>query len=424
MTNGEVAKLQVRGSEIDLPVHGAALGQDVVAVSGLVRQDLFTYDPGFVSTAACTSGLTYIDGDAGILLHRGYSIEDLAAQSSHLELAYLLLKSELPSASELDDFRARVLAARAVPKEMLDVCRALPNGAHPMAVLNCLCASLSAFENTDLDLEDENARQEVAVRLIAQIPTIVAMTLRHYNGEPLIEPDPSLDYTENFLFMVFGEKPDAVVVDALERIFVLHADHEQNASTSTVRMAGSTGTNPYAAISAGIGALWGPSHGGANEAVLQMLTEIGSVDNIEAFLRRAQNPKDSFKLMGFGHRVYKNYDPRAVILRSSCHRVLDSLGTKDSPLLTLAQNLEQRALKDDYFIGRRLFPNVDFYSGIILQAMGIPTTAFTTIFALARTAGWIAQWNEMHREPLKISRPRQLYLGPGRREFVPLKDRG
>lgn len=423
MSNSEMAKLQVRGGEIGLPLRGAALGHDAVEVSGLVGQDLFTYDPGFVSTASCASELTYIDGEAGVLLHRGYSIEDLAAHSTHIEVAFLLLKGELPTAPQLCDFRERVFGARAVPPEMGDVCRALPKNSHPMAILSCLCASLSAFENIDIDFEDEQSRQQVASNLIGKIPTLAAMSLRHHMGGELLEPDADLGYAANFLYMVFGERPDDVVADALERIFILHADHEQNASTSTVRLAGSTGTNPYAAISAGVGALWGPSHGGANEAVLEMLAEIASVEHIETFLRRAQDRDDAFKLMGFGHRVYKNYDPRAAILRASCHEVLDALGTKDSPLLELAQALERRALKDDYFIKRKLFPNVDFYSGIILQAVGIPSSAFTNIFALARTVGWIAQWNEMHREPLKIGRPRQLYVGPGRRAFVALADR-
>lgn len=423
VSTNQMAKLQVRGGEIGLPLRGAVLGQDAVEVSGLVRQDLFTYDPGFVSTAACASELTYIDGEAGILLHRGYSIEDLAAHSTHLEVAFLLLKGELPTKGQQHDFEEQVLEARAVPAEMGDICRALPRAAHPMSILNCLCASLSAFEHIELDLEDEKVRQRVASNLIGKIPTLVAMSLRQHMGKEILEPDAALGYAENFLYMVFGEPPDGVVADALERILILHADHEQNASTSTVRLAGSTGTNPYAAISAGVGALWGPSHGGANEAVLKMLAEIGSVENIETFLLRAQDREDSFKLMGFGHRVYKNYDPRAAILRSSCHEVLNALGTQDSPLLELAQTLEQHALEDDYFVGRKLFPNVDFYSGIILQAIGIPSSAFTNIFALARTVGWIAQWNEMHREPLKIGRPRQLYVGPGKREFVALADR-
>lgn len=419
----EKARLRIRGSDIGLPVHAATLGQDVVEVSGLVGEDVFTFDPGFVSTAACSSSLTYIDGDAGILLHRGYKIEDLAAGSRHLELAYLLLKGELPDSSQFEEFRAGVLSSRDLHPGMHDLCENLPTGAHPMAALNCLCAGLSAYEDLDLDLGDETVRETVATSLIAKIPTLVALALRNYTGEPLLRPKLNLDYTENFLYMLFGAKPDAVVTDAMERIFILHADHEQNASTATVRMAGSTGTNPYAAISAGIGALWGPSHGGANEAVLKMLEEIGSVDKIDTFLARAQDPQDPFKLMGFGHRVYKNYDPRAAILRSSCHQVLESIGTADSPLLALAQELERRALEDEYFIGRKLFPNVDFYSGIILQAIGIPTPAFTTIFALSRMVGWIAQWNEMYRAPFKIGRPRQLYVGPGPRPFVAMESR-
>ena len=423
MTNGEQANLRIRGSDIGLPVHAATLGQDVVEVSSLVARDIFTFDPGFVSTAACTSALTYIDGDAGILLHRGYKIEELAAHSCHLELAYLLLKGELPDRNQLDDFRSRVLSSRDLHPGVYDLCQALPQGAHPMATLNCLCASLSAYEDLDFDMQDEAVREAVAVSLIAKVPTLVALALRHHAGELPVRPDHSLDYTENFHYMVFGTKPDTVVTEALERIFVLHADHEQNASTATVRMAGSTGTNPYAAISAGIGALWGPSHGGANEAVLKMLEEIGSIDHIDTFLARAQDPLDSFKLMGFGHRVYKNYDPRAAVLRSSCHQVLKALGDSDGPLLQLAQELERRALEDEYFISRRLFPNVDFYSGIILQAIGIHTSAFTTIFALSRTVGWIAQWSEMYREPVKIGRPRQLYMGPGPRPFVAMGSR-
>jgi len=421
--NGETASLRIRGSEISLGVRAATLGQDVVDVSSLVANDIFTFDPGFVSTAACTSALTYIDGDAGVLLHRGYKIEDLAAQSNQLEVAHLLLTGELPTALEFDAFRRAVLACRDLPAGLYDVCRALPKDTHPMATLNTLCAALSAFEEIDIDMQDEAARREVAIKLIAKMPTLVAMALRHQAGKNLTEPDANLDYTDNFLAMVFGETPVPVVVDAMERILVLHADHEQNASTSTVRLAGSTGTNPYAAISAGIAALWGPSHGGANEAVLEMLEEIGDIQHIETFLARAQDANDAFKLMGFGHRVYKNYDPRAAILRTSCHEVLESLDSAGNPLLRLAQALEARALEDDYFIRRKLFPNVDFYSGIILRAIGIPSSAFTTIFALGRIVGWIAQWNEMHRENLKIGRPRQLYLGPGPRSFVAMPDR-
>ena len=421
--NGEAASLRIRGSEIELCVRAATLGQDVLDVGKLVANDVFTFDPGFVSTAACTSALTYIDGDAGILLHRGYRIEDLAAESNQLEVAYLLLTGELPTASEFEAFRHSVLAAQAVPAGLYDVCRALPADAHPMAVLNTLSAALAAFEDLAMDMADETARREVAIKLIAKMPTLVAMALRHQAGKPLTEPEPNLDYTANFLAMVLGNTPDAVVVDAMERILVLHADHEQNASTSTVRLSGSTGTNPYAAVSAGIGALWGPSHGGANEAVLAMLEEVGDAEHIDAFLARAQDPDDPFKLMGFGHRIYKNYDPRAAILRASCHEVLESLGTVNSPLLRLAQALEKRALEDDYFVRRKLFPNVDFYSGIILRAIGIPSSAFTTIFALGRIVGWVAQWNEMHRETLKIGRPRQLYLGPGPRAFVAMPDR-
>lgn len=423
MNNGEKANLRIRGSDIGLPVHAATLGQDVVEVSSLVAKDIFTFDPGFVSTAACTSALTYIDGDAGVLLHRGYRIEELASESSHLELAYLLLRGDLPDKHQFDEFRARVLASRELHPGIYDLSQALPQDAHPMAILNCLYAALAAYEDLDLGMEDEAVREAIAVSLIAKAPTLVSLALRKHAGEAPIQPDPNLDYTENFLFMVFGDRPSAVVTDAMERIFILHADHEQNASTSTVRMAGSTGTNPYAAVAAGIGALWGPSHGGANEAVLKMLQEIGSVDNIDTFLARAQDPHDSFKLMGFGHRVYKNHDPRAAILRSSCHQVLQALGSTGSPLLKLAQELERRALQDEYFINRKLFPNVDFYSGIVLQAIGIPTSAFTTIFALSRTVGWIAQWSEMYREPVKIGRPRQLYVGPGPRPFVAMERR-
>ncbi len=421
--NGETANLRIRGREVELALRAATLGQDVVEVSGLIANDIFTFDPGFVSTAACTSALTYIDGDAGVLLHRGYRIEDLAAESNQLEVAYLLLTGELPTASEFEAFRHSVLAERAVPAGLYDLCHALPVDAHPMAILNTLSAALSAFEDLAIDMTDEAARREVAVKLIAKIPTLVAMTLRHQARKSLPEPERNLGYAASFLAMALGETADAVVVDAMERILVLHADHEQNASTSTVRLAGSTGTNPYAAISAGIGALWGPSHGGANEAVLAMLEEVGDAARIDTFLARAQDPDDPFKLMGFGHRIYKNYDPRAAILRASCHEVLESLGTANSPLLQLAQALEKRALEDDYFVRRKLFPNVDFYSGIILRAIGIPSSAFTTIFTLGRTVGWIAQWNEMHRETLKIGRPRQLYLGPGPRAFVAMPDR-
>ena len=425
------ATLELGGnSRGELPVMSGNLGPDVIDIRRLYAQTgCFTYDPGFTATAACRSNITFIDGDEGILLHRGYSIEDLAAKSDFLETAYLILFGELPSRAEQAKFVDDVTHHTMIHDQINFLFRGFRRDAHPMAVMIAVVGALSAFYYEDLDTNDPHHRLIASYRLIAKIPTIAAMAHKYSIGQPFMYPRNDLSYAENFLYMMFGvpcepwkEKP--TLSRALDKIFILHADHEQNASTSTVRLVGSTGASPYAAIAAGIASLWGPAHGGANEAVVNMLGEIGSVERIPEFIARAKDKDDPFRLMGFGHRVYKNYDPRAGVLKSSADEVLAELGQENNPKLAIAKELERIALEDDYFQERKLFPNVDFYSGIILEAMHIPTTMFTAIFALARTVGWIAQWNEMIEDPeQKIGRPRQLYTGPTRRAFVPIDQR-
>ena len=413
---------------IELPVHAASVGPDVIDVSGLTGRGYFTYDPGFVSTASCNSNITYIDGDEGILLHCGYPIEQLAEGSDFLELCYLLLNGELPTAAEKDDFVQAIRRHGKVDERLGNFYKGFRRDAHPMAIMCGVVGALSGYYHNSLDIADASDRRDTAHRLIAKMPILAAMSYRHTLGLPFIHPRDDLDYAENFLHMMFAPadgdyEVNPVLARAFDRIFLLHADHEQNASTSTVRLAGSTGANPYACIAAGIAALWGPAHGGANEAVLNMLAEIGTPNNIDKFVNRAKDPNDPFRIMGFGHRVYKNYDPRARVMQQTCREVLDELGVDNDPTLQMAQRLEKIALEDEYFVDRRLYPNVDFYSGIILRAMGIPEDMFTVIFATGRTPGWIAHWCEMVAVPYKIGRPRQLYTGAPRRDFVPIEKR-
>ena len=428
-TDAKRARLFVDGHDgaIELPVLRPSLGNDVIDIGGLTREGYFTYDPGFVSTAACDSHITYIDGDAGTLLHRGYSIEALAEQSDFLELCYLLLHAELPTPAEKDAFAGAIAKARPLPEGVHRMVRHFSPGAHPMGIMTALAGSLAAEYHDGLDITVDAHRLATAIGLIAKMPTLAALTYRHGQGKPYLTPRPDMGYAESFLYATFAEDENyavnPVIARAMDRIFMLHADHEQNASTSTVRLAGSTGTNPYSAIAAGIAALWGPSHGGANEAVLAMLAEIGSPENIDAYVAKAKDRDDPFRLMGFGHRVYKSYDPRAKVMQETCHEVLAELGATDDPLLQMAQRLEKIALVDDFFVDRQLYPNVDFYSGITLKAIGIPTEMFTVIFAVGRTPGWIAHWREMVSEPYKIGRPRQLYRGHAARRYVPLSER-
>jgi citrate synthase len=419
------------GRQVELPVLRGTIGPDVVDIRKLHGQTgLFTYDPGFTATASCRSKITYIDGDEGILLHRGYSIEELATGSDYLEVCQLILKGELPDAAEKAEFVRNITYHTMVHEQIIQLTRGFRRDAHPMAVLIAIVGALSAFYYEDLDVEDPRKREIATHRLIAKIPTIAAMAYKYSVGQPFQYPRNDLDYASNFLHMMFAVpcepyRVDPVMAKALDRIFILHADHEQNASTSTVRLVGSTGASPYAAVAAGIASLWGPAHGGANEAVLTMLREIGSPSRIKDYIAKVKDKDSGVRLMGFGHRVYKNYDPRAGVLKESADEVLGQLGKGNNPLLEIARELERIALSDDYFIQRKLFPNVDFYSGIILEAMGIPTRMFTAIFALARTVGWIAQWNEMIEDPeQKIGRPRQLYTGAPQRAFVPLDQRG
>jgi len=424
--------LQLAGSNksVDLPVLSPTEGSPVIDIRKLYGETgHFTYDPGFTATASCESKITYIDGDKGILLYRGYSIDELAEKSNFLEVCYLLLNGDLPSEEQMSKFRHDVTYHTMIHEQMAFLYRGFRRDAHPMAVMVGVVGAMSAFYHDSLDIEDPRQRMIASFRLIAKIPTIAAMAYKYSAGQPFMYPRNDLSYTENFLHMMFAVpsepyKVSPVLAKAMDRIFILHADHEQNASTSTVRLAGSSGANPFACVAAGIACLWGPAHGGANEAVLKMLNEIGSVDRVPEFIKRAKDKDDSFRLMGFGHRVYKNYDPRASVMRRTCHEVLDELGVKNEPLLKLAMELERIALEDEYFVERKLYPNVDFYSGIILRAMGIPVSMFTVIFALARTVGWVAQWNEMIEDPSqKIGRPRQLYTGAGQRPYVALSAR-
>jgi citrate synthase len=413
-----------------LPLLDGTIGPSVADIRKLYSElGIFTFDPGYGGTAACDSKITYIDGDEGVLLHRGYPIEQLAEHSTFLEVACLLLNGELPNAAEKHAFELGVMRHTMLHEQLRAFFNGFRRDAHPMAVMCGVVGALSAFYHDSLDINDPEHRRISAFRLIAKLPTIAAWAYKYAVGQPFMYPRNDLGYSENFLYMMNAVpaeeyKVNPILARAMDRILILHADHEQNASTSTVRLAGSTGANPFACIAAGIASLWGPAHGGANEAVLKMLGEIGSVANIPDFIGRVKDKNSSVRLMGFGHRVYKNYDPRAKIMERTCHEVLSELGIKDDPLLDLALELERIALHDEYFVSRKLYPNVDFYSGIILKAMGFPTSMFTVLFAVARTVGWISQWKEMIEDPSqRIGRPRQIYTGPTRRDFVPLADR-
>ena len=427
----DTAKLNVAGKDIDLPVMKGTIGPEVMDIGKLYAQTgMFTFDPAFTSTAACKSTITYIDGDLGVLLYRGYPIEQLAMQGDFIESCYLLLYGELPTAAELKKFHTTITRHTMVHEQMALFFRGFRRDAHPMAVMVAVVGAMAAFYHDSTDINDPRQREIASHRMIAKLPTLAAMTYKYHIGQPFVYPRNDLSYAANFLHMCFAVpceeyKVNPVLARAMDRIFTLHADHEQNASTSTVRLAGSSGANPFACIAAGIACLWGPAHGGANEAALKMLEEIGTVDKIPAFLEKVKDKSSNIKLMGFGHRVYKNYDPRAKILQESAHEVFAALGVKDDPLLDVARALEKVALSDPYFIERKLYPNVDFYSGIILRAMGFPTSMFTVLFALARTVGWISQWKEMIEEPgQKIGRPRQLYVGPVQRDYVAVNKRG
>jgi len=415
---------------VDFPVLSGAIGPDVIDIRPLyAKTGKFTYDPGFMSTASCRSTITYIDGDKGVLMYRGYPIEALAEHCDFLEVAYLILYGELPNQKQRDEFFKTVTNHTMVNEQLVRFYSGFRRDAHPMAVLCGVVGALSAFYHDALNINDPRHREISAFRLIAKLPTITAMCYKYNQGQPFMYPRNSLGYVENFLYMMFGTpcadwKPNLILTNALNRILILHADHEQNASTSTVRTAGSSGANPFACIASGVASLWGPAHGGANEAVLKMLAEIGDVDHIGQYIKRVKDKGDHTVLYGFGHRVYKNYDPRAKIIQKTCHEVLDELGLKDDKLFKLAMALEKIALEDEYFVSRKLYPNVDFYSGIVYKALGIPVGMFTAFFAVARTVGWIAQWHEMIGDPdQKIARPRQLYTGPSKREFVPMDKR-
>ena len=426
-----VARLETAGGTHEFPVMAGSVGPSVIDISKLYAQTgQFTYDPGFTSTASCESKITYIDGDEGVLLYRGYPIDQLAEQSTFLETAYLLLNGELPSKTQYAEFEHAITHHTMIHEQLRDLFSGFRRDAHPMAVMCGVVGALSAFYHDSTDINDPYQRMVASRRLIAKMPTIASMAFKYSIGQPFVYPRNELDYTSNFLHMCFAVpaadyKVSPVLSRALDRIFILHADHEQNASTSTVRLASSSGANPFACIAAGIACLWGPAHGGANEAALNMLREIGDVKNIPDVIRRAKSKTDPFRLMGFGHRVYKNYDPRARVMQQTCHEVLKELGIKDDPLLDVAMELERIALSDDYFIEKKLYPNIDFYSGITLKAMGFPTTMFTALFALARTVGWVAQWMEMIDDPAqRIGRPRQLYTGYTHRDYVPADKRG
>lgn len=417
------------GESIDLPVKKGTLGPDVIDIGALYKQQgVFTYDPGFVSTGSCESAITFIDGDEGKLMYRGYPVDQLAQQSSFIEVAYLLLHGELPTEDQLDEFTTTIRRHTMVNETILRFFNGFRYDAHPMAMVSAVVGSMSAVYHDTMDISNPQHRDIFAHRIIAKLPTIAAAAFKHSAGQPFVYPRNDLDYCSNLLNMFFAVpaepyRIDPVAAEALDLLFILHADHEQNCSTSTVRMAGSSGANPYSAIAAGISALWGPAHGGANEAVLKMLEEIGNVSQIPKFVERAKDKNDPFRLMGFGHRVYKNFDPRATIIREMCHKVLARLGRTDTPLFDLALELEQVALKDPYFIEKNLYPNVDFYSGIIYKALGIPTSMFTVMFAIGRTVGWVAHWREMTEDKGRISRPRQLYSGPADRNYKKIQDR-
>ncbi len=418
------------GKQATMPLMTGTEGPSVIDIRSLYAETgHFTYDPGFVATASCESKITYIDGDAGILLHRGYPIDQLAEHSTFLEVCYLLLNSELPTADQKAKFEHAITHHTMLHEQMAYFYRGFRRDAHPMAIMCGVVGALSAFYHDSTDIADPRQRMIASYRMIAKMPTIAAWAYKYSIGQPFVYPRNDMGHAENFLHMLFATpceeyEVNPVISKAMDRILILHADHEQNASTSTVRLAGSSGANPFACIAAGIASLWGPAHGGANEAVLNMLGEIGSVNNISQYVARAKDRDDPFRLMGFGHRVYKNFDPRAKIMREACHSVLDELGMQDEPLLELAMELERIAIEDEYFVERKLYPNVDFYSGIIFQALGIPTSMFTVLFAVARTVGWVAQWNEMIEDPSqKIGRPRQLYTGQPQRDYVPVDKR-
>ena len=420
----------VDNKSIELPIRTGTIGPDVIDIGKLYAQTgAFTYDPGFTSTASCESKITYIDGDEGVLLYRGYPIEQLAEDGDFLETCYLLLYGELPDKTQRADFEYRVTRHTMVHEQMARFFQGFRRDAHPMAVMVASVGALSAFYHDSTDISDPNQRMIASMRMVAKMPTLAAMAYKYTIGQPFVYPKNELDYTSNFLRMCFAVpcedyKVNPVLSRALDKIFILHADHEQNASTSTVRLAGSSGANPFACVAAGIACLWGPAHGGANEAALKMLSEIGTVDRIPQFIKRAKDKNDPFRLMGFGHRVYKNYDPRAKIMQQTCHEVLNEMGIKDDPLLDIAVELERIALSDEFFIEKKLYPNVDFYSGITLKALGFPVAMFTVLFAVARTVGWIAQWKEMIEDPgQRIGRPRQLYVGAERRNYVQAGER-
>ena len=426
----ESAKLTLGDKSLELDMIDGTIGPKVIDVQKLYAQTgMFTYDPGFTSTASCESKITYIDGEKGILLHRGYPIDQLAMKSDFMEVCYLLLEGELPTAEQKEEFVTAITYHTMAHEQLNHFFNGFRRDAHPMAVMVGVVGALSAFYHDSTDITDPHQRMVASRRLIAKMPTIAAMAYKYSIGQPFVYPHNDKSYAENFLYMTFGVpceefKISPTLVRAMDRIFILHADHEQNASTSTVRLAGSSGANPFACIAAGIACLWGPSHGGANEAVLKMLDEIGTVERVPEYIKKAKDKSDPFRLMGFGHRVYKNYDPRAAVMRQTCNEVLDELGIHDDPVLKLAMELERIALEDEYFVEKKLYPNVDFYSGIILSALGFPTTMFTVLFALARTVGWVAQWTEMIEDPLqKIGRPRQLYTGHPQRELIPMDQR-
>lgn len=414
---------------IDLPMLSGNLGPDVIDIRTLGKHGVFTYDPGFLSTASCNSDITFIDGEEGLLYYRGYPIEQLAENCTFLEVSYLLMYGELPNAAQAETFTYTIQQHTMLHDQLNHVFRGFRRDAHPMAVMVGVVGSMSAFYHDSIDVQDPKLRELSAHRLLAKVPTVAAWSYKYNIGQPFMYPQNRLSYAENFMHMMFANPceeyvPNPVLAKAFERILILHADHEQNASTSTVRLVGSSGANPFACISAGIASLWGPAHGGANEATLHMLEEIGDVSRIGEYIKRAKDKSDSFRLMGFGHRVYRNMDPRAALMRETCHQVLNELGLHDDPMFKLAMELEKIALEDDYFVSKQLYPNVDFYSGIVMRAMGIPNSMFTAIFALARTAGWVSQWNEMIGNPeARIGRPRQLYTGSVRREFVPMDQR-
>jgi citrate synthase len=419
------ASVLIDGATYDLPIRKGTIGPDVIDINSLYQDTgCFTYDPGFTSTASCESKITFIDGDKGILLYRGYPIDQLAEYGSFVETCYLLLYGELPTREQYKAFDSRIVKHTMVHEQMTRFYTGFRRDAHPMAVMVGVVGALSAFYHDSIDIKDPEQRDIASIRMIAKMPTIAAMAYKYSIGQPFVYPRNELTYSANFLHMCFAVpceeyKVDPVLARAMDRIFILHADHEQNASTSTVRLAGSSGANPFACISAGIACLWGPAHGGANEAALMMLQQIGSVDRIPEFIKRAKDKSDPFRLMGFGHRVYKNYDPRAKIMQKTCHEVLDAVGLGNDPILQVALELERIALSDDYFIQKKLYPNIDFYSGITLKALGFPTDMFTVLFAIARTVGWIAQWKEMIEDPMhRIGRPRQLYTGATERAYV------